>query len=99
MKDTLWTPLYKTGQLMTLTVPIGTHRVLPLFTSPFACEAWIATMGWRDYYVSPPFFPNTLKKLVLFAMDNNFDSFTINPHLTMEVAPIDNLLLQVEAKI
>jgi len=96
----LWTPVYHTGALMTLRLASDPTGVLPVFSTPYGCEAWIAEMGWQGYSVSPPMWPVRLKRVIQAARRSGMMGFTLDPSgPRAEVAPLDNLLAQVEAKL
>jgi len=96
-------PLYYSGEFMALSIPFSQSKVLPLFTNPSGCDAFIQTMGLTYYCgTSNPLFPRVLKRVVTTAREAGFDAFTLDPQgfwTPSEIAPIENLLEQVEAKL
>lgn len=102
-KPVLWTALHHTRSLMALSMVGDGRMVLPMFSSPFACEAWIMTVGLEQHFCSPPLWPPHLKELLEFALDNGFEGYALNPPTTtklpMQVAEIEDLIEQVEARL
>jgi hypothetical protein len=102
-KPVLWTVLHHTRSLVGLKQVGRNGLVLPMFSSPFAAEAWIMGMKFEQHFCSPPLWPVFLREILEVALVNGFEGYVLNPppsmKTPMEIADIENLLDQVEAKL
>jgi hypothetical protein len=88
---------------MALSIPFSESKILPLFRTPSASDAFIRGMGLSQVCVtSSPMYPRVLRRVLKALKKAGFDTYTLDPvgfSVPTQVAPIEEITEQVEAKI
>lgn len=99
-KTALWTIIYHSSQIQFLIAITSSQRVVPFFTTPSGCEAFILSQGLEQHYCSPPLWPCHLAILIPHIIDDGVEAYVLDPPRSSErpitMRHLDDLLDRVD---